>query len=156
MTRRGRRVLTAAGILVAVGLVGAVSYGVARAAARPSQPRYPSPDGATAPLRPAPLPAGAPPPGPLASRLGALMTKLSDEELQATRFSLPSHWWSHITLATAAPDDAYFTFLLAPFAAELAAWSPEQRQQLQSDLVASMGLSNALTLQAILQEAGVL
>lgn len=160
MSRTTRRVLTVLGVLAGVGVVGFVGYGVARAAARPSTPRYPPAPGAppvpASPLRPSPAPAGAPPPGPLASRLGDLMDTLSDRELEAVRNSLPANWWPYIGLATQAPDDASLASTLRPVGVEIGRWSQEQLQQLQKDLLASIGFRKALVLKGILEDAGVL
>jgi len=157
MTRRSRRVLTVLGVLAAVGLVSAAGYGVARAAARPREPRYPTPPGQpTAPLRPAPASSGDPQPGPLAARLGELVTELDDAALVAARNAMPATWWPAILDATRQATDEAFSQTLQPIGVDLVEWTDDQRQQLERDLVSSMGFTKALTLRGILQDAGVL
>ncbi|MCH9637761.1 MAG: hypothetical protein K0U16_07440 [Gammaproteobacteria bacterium] len=157
MTRTTKRILTVLGALGAIGVVGTLGYGIGRAAARPSAPRYPDPHGLEpAPLRPEPAPPGAPPPGPLATRLGALLAELDDADLQSARNAMPGHWWAYIGAATQMPDDEGFRFAMQPVAVDMWIWTPEQREQLQADLVASLGLTRALELRGILQDAGVL
>lgn len=152
--RTWRWIVTGVGAVAAIGTLGFVTYRVARAAGRPDTPRYPPVPGEApaGPLRP-----DAPEidPGPLAERLGDLMADLSDDELQAARNSMPPHWWAHIKIATATPDDETFTLALQPIGVELGMWSPSQSAQLRNDLISSVGVIAAMKLQQILSDAGI-
>ena len=140
--------------MTVVGVVGAVTYRVARAAARPDKPRYPPAGGGRAPgpLRPAPTTLSQ---GPLAIRLSEFIAELDDDELLAARNSMPPDWWTNILAATQAPNDETFTATFGPIGSDLSTWTDEQRKQLQKDLVSSVGVFDAFELKQILKDAGV-
>ena len=147
----GKWIWTGVGIVTALGVVGALTYRVARAAGRPDKPRYPTgPD--PGPLRPTPTTGAR---GPLATRLSEFIEELDEDELTAARNSMPANWWSSILAATQAPDDEIFTATFGPIGSDLSTWTAEQRKQLQKDLVTSVGVFDAFELKKILQDAGV-
>ena len=121
------------------------------AAGRPDKPRYPG-EGPAGPLRPDPTPSAR---GPLALRLSEFIDDLDEDELVAARNSMPPHWWAQILAATQAPDDETFAATFEPIGSDLSTWSDEQREQLQRDLVSSVGVLDAIELRQILQDAGV-
>lgn len=148
---------TILGSLAAITVIGALTYGVARAARRGKvvvPPRYPpDPQAPSAPLRPEPTAPEQPPPGRLARRLRSLLDGLTDAQLQSVRNAMPPAWWAYLINATYMPSDEAFAFALQPMSIDLAIWTEEQRQQLQTDLVSALGIMNALELKEILEAA---
>lgn len=157
---RPSRVWPVVGAVVGVLAGALLGYGVANAAMGPIKPprRFPPlpPGEEPVPLRPPPPAPEAPPPGPLASRLGAFIDQLSDDELEAVRLSMPARWWGYIQGATTMPDDEATIFALTPIGIDLSLWEREQIKTLQNDLVGAIGILDALELKKILEEGGVL
>ena len=135
------------GILVGGAAVGA--YFVLRPA-RAAGPRPPGP------LRPPPIPADAPPPGPLATDLGDFIAGLSDDEVIGLRNAVPAHWWDLMAAGTTLPEDEQVVILFNPARIDYAAMSDDQRDALQSGIVGAIGFLDAMELQALLQRAGVM
>lgn len=152
-----RTTWTILGSLAAITVIGGVTYGIARAARRGEvvvPPRYPpDPEAEPAPLRPAAPAPEQPKPGPLARRMRALLAGLSDAQIQSVRNAMPPRWWAWIVNATYMPSDAAFAFALQPMSIDLAIWTAQQREQLQTDLVSALGILNALELKEILDAA---
>ena len=120
---------------------------------RPAKAQWDAPVG---PLRPLPPPPGAPEPGPAAQRIADFIEDLDDNEIINLRGALPAHWWSYVTFAATQPDDAMVAVVLNPATIDYAIMSPEQREQMQTDIVAGIGILNAFELQSILQDNGVI
>lgn len=123
-----------------VGLVYLVSRG---AEARPAAPA----------VTPRP---GDPPPGPLARRMGELVSGLTESERQQVRSIMPDFFWTAILASTMQPSDDLFSLSLHPITIEVAIWPTSKRRQFEGNLVSAIGMWDAMELDSILQTAEVL
>lgn len=121
----------------------------ARAAAVPTRPI----DG---PLRPSPPAPDAPPPGPSARRIQVFLDELDDDELLALRSALPEHWFGFVSASVQMPTDAGVVFVFGPARIDYQIMPEEERDALLQRVVAAIGPLDALELQGILEDVGVI
>lgn len=121
----------------------------ARAATVPTRPI----DG---PLRPPPPDPDAPPPGPAARRIQGFLDERDDDELLALRSALPEHWFGFVSAAVQMPTDAGVVFIFGPARIDYQIMTEEERDALQQRVVAAIGPLDALELQGILEDVGVI
>lgn len=108
------------------------------------------------PLRPPPVPADAPAPGPAARRLQTFIDGLSDTQVAALRAAMPSHWWDFMAAAVQMPDDGGVTFVFGPARIDYSVMTEQQRDSLEDGIIDAVGYWNALELKSILVEVGVI
>ncbi len=108
------------------------------------------------PLRPPPVPADAPAPGPAARRLQSFIDGLSDTQVAALRAAMPSHWWGFMAAAVQMPDDGGVTFVFGPARIDYSVMTEQQRDSLEDGIIDAVGYWNALELKSILVEVGVI
>ena len=133
--------------LLFVGLGGAALFLLARAArAAPTGPFVPR------------IPGEAPalPSGPLAGRMDRLLASLPQSEIDGARAIMPPHFWDAVVASTLQPTDELFRLSLQPMSMDVSLWSRARMRQFESEIVAAIGMWDALTLQRILQDAGVM
>ncbi len=134
---------------LAIGGAGIATY----FALRPARAMGPRPTG---PLRPPAPDPELPPPGPLASKLGAFIEGLSDVEVSNLRHVMPSHWWDIFSGASLAAEDEHVYIMFNPMRIDYMTMTPDQQQALQDGLIEAIGYLNAYELQGLLEETQVL